>query len=588
MPPEGPNKSEELLKRYAKERQEQSPNLPLHPATRRLLQGEVARQFGKKSALENRGWPAWFGVMRGRLAIGTALGAVVVTGVCVWWNNQGPQTLEMAKAEPSAKELAPRPRPSSGEASLKSEAQIALLNATARVQLEDEARGRAPAAPLAPAAPAERASRPDSKEARAGGAAAAPGTGSLAFNGPAIAATSTFSFENSFGRGMDKSENLGIVLEATTSTDGALATTAAPLAKLDLDGISPSSSVTRMQYAGAATSPKDMTNRTDLALAYHLPGTGLGSAPASSPAATFGLGDNERKNLSLLPDAAKLAEERLPLARTESETVNRSRRASLEVQALATQPQIATAQPRRTLGESVAADKPQQPSAPSQLAGNLGAQASATRPEPNEAARYLRLPALTAAEDTKQKVWRELDRLDAEPAVLNRFVIEQQGNSVRVVEADGSVYDGNVEEPVVTEFDADVPEAFAEKKDQLAREKPVALKSAIAPPTDGYSFRAAGSNVTLRQMVVVNGRFAAATNTSARGAGMGGAGGLSSLTRTTPAPTRASITTNRANGQRPAFGGRYGLATNQPATIEGTVRIGVTNQQWFRAVRDPR
>jgi hypothetical protein len=172
-----------------------------------------------------------------------------------------------------------------------------------------------------------------------------------------------------------------------------------------------------------------------------------------------------------------------------------------------------------------------------------------------------------------------LDRREIEPAVLHRFVIEQQGNSVRVVEADGSVYDGNVEEPVITEFDTDLTETFTEKKDQLAREKPVALKSATAPPTDGYSFRASGSNVTLRQMVVVNGRFAAGTNFSARSAGTGVGGGLGSVSRST---------TNRANGQRPAFGGRYGLATNQPATIEGTVRIGVTNQQWFRAVRDPR
>jgi hypothetical protein len=542
MPPEGPNKSEELLKRYAKERQEQASNLPLHPATRRLLQGEVARQFGKKNALENHGWSAWFGVMRGRLAIGTALGAVVVTGVCVWWNNQRPQRVEMAKAERTGNELVPPSRSSSGGANLKTEAQIALLNvnAPARAPLEDEARGRALVAPFSPAAPAERAISPDFKAARTGGAAVTPLIDSLAVNGPAIATTSTFSLENSFGRGADKGG--------------------------------------------------DMTNRTDLALAYNLPGAGLGSVPASSPVATFGLGDNERKNLSQLPDTAKLAEEPLPLARTEGETLNRSRRASLEAQAPATQPPTATAQPRRTLGESVAADKRQQPSAPSQLAGDLAAQASATRPEPSTpTTRFFRESApIVGADGGKQKALRELDRLDTEPAVLNRFVIEQQGNSVRVVEADGSVYDGNVEEPVITEFDADLAETVAEQKDQLARQKPVALKSAIAPQTDGYSFRASGSNVTLRQMVVVNGRFAAGTNTSARGAGIGVAGGLSGLARNTPASAPKSITTNRANGQRPAFGGRYGLATNQPATIEGTVRIGVTNQQWFRAVRDTR
>jgi hypothetical protein len=310
------------------------------------------------------------------------------------------------------------------------------------------------------------------------------------------------------------------------------------------------------------------------------------SVQASLPSVALGVDDNERKRFSKLSDTAKLAEGPPLLARTE-ETLARSRRAVSEPQAPATQPLATTAQPSRALGESLAADKPQQ-SAPSQLAGDLGAQASAARPEPSApTTRFFREPAPIAGADVaKQKALRELDRLDSEPAVLSRFVIEQQGNSVRVVEADGSVYDGTVEEPVITEFDTDLTETFTEKKDQLAREKPVALKSATAPPTDGYSFRASGSNVTLRQMVVVNGRFAAGTNSSARSVTTGVVGGLGGSSRNTPMPR--TTTTNRANAQRPAFDGRYGLATNQPATIEGTVRIGVTNQQWFRAVRDPR
>jgi hypothetical protein len=173
---------------------------------------------------------------------------------------------------------------------------------------------------------------------------------------------------------------------------------------------------------------------------------------------------------------------------------------------------------------------------------------------------------------------------------LSRFVIEQQGNSVRVVDADGSVYDGKVEEPVVTEFDADRFETFEEKKDKLTREKPVALKSAIAAPAEGYSFRASGSNVTLRQLVVVNGRFASAPDNSGRIGAAGGAGPVGAPSANTPASIpKSGAISNRAHGaQQPGFGGRYGYATNQPATIEGTVRIGVTNQQWFRAVRNPR
>src|SRR6185503_5973576 len=113
----------------------------------------------------------------------------------------------------------------------------------------------------------------------------------------------------------------------------------------------------------------------------------------------------------------------------------------------------------------------------------------------------------------------------------------------------------------------------------------------IAPRTDGYSFRASGSNVTLRQMVVVNGRFAPATDTLTARRLAAPAGSGSSSPVNTPAPTSASSTApNRTNGgaQRPGFGGRYGYTTNQSATIEGTVRIGTTNQQWFRAVRSSR
>ena len=55
MPPEGPNKVEELLQRYAKERRERGGDFSLHPATRRLLQGEVAREFAR-ARRERRNW----------------------------------------------------------------------------------------------------------------------------------------------------------------------------------------------------------------------------------------------------------------------------------------------------------------------------------------------------------------------------------------------------------------------------------------------------------------------------------------------------------------------------------------------------
>src|SRR5687767_8560616 len=152
MPPEGPNKSEELLKRYAKERQEQAPKLSMHPATRRLLQGEVAREFGKDSRAEQRGWAMWFGILRGRLAISTALGMVAVTGVCLWWNNQKAQPLEMAKADSPANEFAQPISRDIDEVRLQAKKEISETPAAAPVQLEDETRRRLALAPSAPPA----------------------------------------------------------------------------------------------------------------------------------------------------------------------------------------------------------------------------------------------------------------------------------------------------------------------------------------------------------------------------------------------------------------------------------------------------
>ena len=65
MSEETPNQSEERLQRYAKERRAQGGDFALHPATRRMLQGEVARTFGvKESAAKSRGLFSWLN--RGR------------------------------------------------------------------------------------------------------------------------------------------------------------------------------------------------------------------------------------------------------------------------------------------------------------------------------------------------------------------------------------------------------------------------------------------------------------------------------------------------------------------------------------------
>jgi hypothetical protein len=533
MPPEGPNKSEELLKRYAKERREQAPNLSLHPATRRLLQGEVTRQFGKPGAAEKGGWSMWLSVMRGRLAIGTALCAVAVTGLCLWWNNQNsqaPRPMEMAKNDAAA-ELAPALQPADAEVKLKVKKESWAADALSTDQVET-GRRRLPENLLAEkdlGVPASSSLRAVPAEKRA----------MAAYDAPASSNTLALLADSSFEQG------------------AGLARTAAP-------------------------------NRTDLVVAYGLPGAApaptapavVATAPPAPPQEYY-FAKEAAKSLGKPAEGAQLAGGPTLTRALNENGAERSRRRGAEPQLPPPPAAVATA---LTL-EDAAGDKRQQMAAPqarSALAGQ-----SVVRTESEQLARSSGPQAPGAETVAQRRVLRNLERTEVQSPVLNQFVIEQQGTTVRVVDADGSVYDGKVEEPIIAELDADADEK--QKNDGLAREKQVAIRGAIAPRTDGYSFRASGSNVTLRQMVVVNGRFAATPNTAA-GFGATALGGVSTSPVNSPAaPGKSGVALNRTNGaQRPGFAGRYDYTTNQSATIEGTVRIGATNQQWFRAVRSAR
>ena len=170
-------------------------------------------------------------------------------------------------------------------------------------------------------------------------------------------------------------------------------------------------------------------------------------------------------------------------------------------------------------------------------------------------------------------------RGNADAQVLARFDLEQTGDALRIVDADGSVYDGTM--GVAVESVADLGAVQAKDKGGLFKEKAVALQSRSAARGEDYSFRASGSNVTLRQLVVVRGRFTPDTNRAMVGSGGVSGGALAAA----PTARRAVLpTTARGLGVASGFGT---MTTNQPAVIEGTVIIGATNQQFFRAARSP-
>src|SRR5215213_2386924 len=104
MSAEGPRKIEELLQHYAKKRREQEGTFSLHPATRRMLQGEVRRQYTSPQNEDSpQSWLAWFGVWRGRLAFSVAGVAVLVFSTWMICNTQQPtQPMRLAKNEVTA------------------------------------------------------------------------------------------------------------------------------------------------------------------------------------------------------------------------------------------------------------------------------------------------------------------------------------------------------------------------------------------------------------------------------------------------------------------------------------------------------
>lgn len=110
MASEPNNNADELLKRYAEERRKQAvPASELHSASRRILQGEVARVYGgqQRSALP------WWRRILGSPQIGWACALAAVVGISFYANRQpSPIPQEAKPVAPAVKTdaLAPAPK----------------------------------------------------------------------------------------------------------------------------------------------------------------------------------------------------------------------------------------------------------------------------------------------------------------------------------------------------------------------------------------------------------------------------------------------------------------------------------------------
>ncbi|HXG47603.1 MAG TPA: hypothetical protein VNO52_08260, partial [Methylomirabilota bacterium] len=112
MPNEPENRTDELLRQYARQRRQAAEALrPLHAATRRLLQREVAHVRATAPVRPRLSWRSFVSLWWPRLAF--PAGALVITGLAVW--------MLIVQTEPRQMAQAPQPPPADAVADEKAE-----------------------------------------------------------------------------------------------------------------------------------------------------------------------------------------------------------------------------------------------------------------------------------------------------------------------------------------------------------------------------------------------------------------------------------------------------------------------------------
>jgi hypothetical protein len=588
MPPEGPNKSEELLQRYAKQRREQGQDFSLHPATRRLLQGEVARHFPASAKESRSGLMTWLGLWRGRFALGGAIAAILITGFWIISSSRQEKPMQLAgvKAPPQDEffakaqpERAPQPDDAKQvllantvtPATRKLPEQPVMLRAArqsgserlARAEFESGARLASD-----PATPAQKASMPSDSLAHV-----APQFG---FDFFSITTNDVNGYANGYALSLKPAANNrgGIAREAETPG------VQSNLYAFGLNGsIDARSLEARLGEVRGFSFGRSVTNTAAFAdgiwLSYAEPAVPALLAAKDSQTETR-LGSEMMKEQEL----RRFANTR-GLNETEKRESLRGDTAGTVPAGVASKPVAAgldTAErvSEEKLSKNVLAEMP------AESAGLPSASADGAT------MRFYRLSTAAAQDKTARDQAFNKAKVDLNGTrVLARFAVEQRGRNVRLVDADGSLYEGNVEDPLAAELDPKFKAVDRPDSKSLKRENIPGLNEPDLSSAQEYSFRAVGSNVTLREPVVITGKFVRTTATTGT---PGDSGAVSRGPAPAPLRTRtvAPQTQPSAATPRGAFGGGLSPSTNSALAIEGTVRIGATNLQWFRAVREQR
>jgi len=170
----------------------------------------------------------------------------------------------------------------------------------------------------------------------------------------------------------------------------------------------------------------------------------------------------------------------------------------------------------------------------------------------------------------------------AELPVLNSFELEQTGSRVRIVDADGSVYEGRIDP-------AEAPKDLAENRRAVSASGVLTQAPAVQPAAAAnagmgqtidndasaasYNFRAVGTNRTLNQRVVFSGNY---MNTAS--APSQAANNIGNRTAPSVANNQAAAKGQLQSNQLQIGGG---------AQIQGQAFIGTNNQVEINALEHP-
>ena len=456
MPSEPDNKMDDLLKTYAKKRRDEAGGpFELHPAARKLLQAEAAKLRPK--APERGG--SWFSALLAfwpRYALATTV--LVVLGIGAWTFfrfEEQPKQMALFDAE----ENAPRPEPARAvENAEKKEGEVRQFREVAGGERESV---RRPA------------------------------------NGP-----------SPVEKQVALREEASVRLKAVADESKAKRNTTELAAN---EALQKNRALNRPALAAPpASTPEPAPIRAPVSPAETATTLNLASADAKDKGAFKGA-QAPYENYSKLPQlqagAAAANAQNAPAFRT-TEADALARQNSL---APAAQPTPPASVVSRTAGGPTGQASPQTTAATGadRFYSRQGAVAQTSQSTTQSRNRFSQVQSIGRAASPTQTG-------GAAAPVLAEFDFEQTGNRVRVVDADGSVYDGQIEDAAKADDNSkerarrDAAQTVELRK---AGTKQTAFVDGVPADFPAWNFRASGTNRTLQQAVTINGvLFATATN----------------------------------------------------------------------------